>query len=107
MYLNPSSKADPAPEHRVRATLFENFLRVYFDCRTRNLNQHAVFTMLILFSTLTAKHRVCIKGHQNNLKTSEIIPRRDRAPPGSKINGSATDLYISNDVKPVILVKSK
>ena len=93
MYLNPSSKADPAPEHRVRATLFENFLRVYFDCRTRNLNQHAVFTMLILFSTLTAKHRVCIKGHQNNLKTSEIIPRRDRAPPGSKINGSATDLY--------------
>ena len=26
------------------------------------------------------KHRICVKGHQNNLQTSKIIPRRDSAP---------------------------
>ena len=35
-----------------------------------------VFYLLISLQ----KHRVCVKGHQNNLQTSKIIPRRDRAP---------------------------
>ena len=37
------------------------------------------------------KHRVCVKGHQNNLQTSKSILRLDRAP-GFTIPGSATDI---------------
>ena len=36
------------------------------------------------------KHRVCVKGHQNNLQTSKIISCRDCAP-STEIPGSATD----------------
>ena len=67
-----SAKADPAPATPDRGPLFENF-----DCR------HAMFTMLILFSTLTGK--VCVKGHQLNYTAPG--PRS----PGSKISGSAID----------------
>ena len=53
-------------------------------------NQHAMFTMWIVFSTLITNWKsIGVKGHQNNLQTSKIITRLDRAP-GSKIPGSAT-----------------
>ena len=56
-------------------------------------SQHAMFTMCILFTTLTTKHRihVCVKGHQNNLQTSKIIPCRDHDS-NFEIPGSATVL---------------
>ena len=53
-------------------------------------NQHAMFTICILFSTLTPKAKGIVKVHQSNLQTSKIIPRRNHAP-GSEIPGSATD----------------
>ena len=71
------SKADPGlPAQWLRTTFFQNFFDfvfVKFDCITLiyfNCSQHAMFTICILCSTLTAKHqniaRVCVKGHQNN-----------------------------------------
>ena len=36
-----------------------------------------------MYFILYSHYRVCVKEHQNNLQTSKIIPRRDRAP-GSK-----------------------
>ena len=38
--------------------------------------QYVFYSLL----SLLQKHRVCVKGHQNNLQTSKIIPRRDRGP---------------------------
>ena len=73
-------------------TPFWNFSRVYFwkfwqhNMRKIYCNQHAMFTMCILFSTLTKKHRVCVKGHQNNLRTTKSART---ARPSSKIPGSA------------------
>ena len=68
-----SSSASPPP--------FEFFLKIYFfNTHKRYCNQHAVFTMYILFSTITDKARLCAKEHK--LKP---IPR-----PGSKIPGSTT-----------------
>ena len=55
------SKVDPALAHRVRALLFENFLRVYFwkillhNMHKLYCNQHEMFTKSILFSSLTTK----------------------------------------------------
>ena len=76
-------KADPAPAHRARASLYENVSGIIFekfDCRTR-IN-FIVITMQCLqcifyFLLSLQKHKVCVKGHQNNL------PRRDPPPPGS------------------------
>ena len=54
------------------------------------VNTHCVQgPICILFSTLTSKHRVCLKWHQNNRQTPKILPHRDRAP-GYEIPGSAT-----------------
>ena len=38
-------------------------------------SQYVFYSLLSL-----QKQRVCVKGHQNNLQTSKIIPRRGRAP---------------------------
>ena len=38
-------------------------------------------------------HSICVKGHQNNLQTSKIIPRRDSVP-DFLIPGSATEPYL-------------
>ena len=47
--------------------------------------------MYILFTTLTIKHLVYVKGHPNNPHTQRILPRRDYAP-NFEIPGSATGL---------------
>ena len=44
-----------------------------YDTQKLYCNQHAMFTICILFSTLTKKHRVCVKGHQSNLQTSDRV----------------------------------
>ena len=58
------------------------------DCITRinsNCSHHTMFTICTLFSTLTTKHRVCVKGASK--QTSNPI---GTAPPGFEIPGSAT-----------------
>ena len=47
-----------------------NFIVINMQCL-----QYVFYSLLSL-----QKHRVCVKGHENNLQTSKIIPRRDRAP---------------------------
>ena len=54
-----------------------------FDSKTRIniivINMQC--TQYVLYSLLSLqKQRVCVKGHQNNLQTLKIIPRRGRAP---------------------------
>ena len=81
-----TTKADPAPAHRARAPLFENFkgcifenfesiTRINFIVINMQCLQYVFYSLISL-----QKHRVCVKGHQNNLQTSNIIHRRDRAP---------------------------
>ena len=44
---------------------FFKFVFITFHCITRiyfNCSLHTMFTICILFSTLTTKHRVCVKG---------------------------------------------
>ena len=68
---------------------FENFdrrTRINFIVINMQCLQRVFYSHLSL-----QKHRVCVKGHQNNLQTSKSILRLDRAP-GSKIPGSATDI---------------
>ena len=81
-----TTKADPAPAHRARAPLFENFswcIFEIFDSKTRInfivINRQCLQYVLYSLRSLQ-KHRICVKGHQNNLQTSKIIPRRDSAP---------------------------
>ena len=93
-------KADPAPAHRARPNVWK-FLRVYVRVYfwkfrfhyTHQLycNQHAVFTICILFSTLTTKAKGMCKGASKQSPDLKIIP------PGSQIPGSANvySLYIS------------
>ena len=50
------SKADPAPAHQTRVPLFEIFKGLIFenfDTHKLYCNQHAMFTICTLFSTLT------------------------------------------------------
>ena len=57
-----------------------NFIVINMQCL-----QYVFYSLFSL-----QKHRVCLKGYQNNLQTSKTIPRRDRPPPpGSLIFGSA------------------
>ena len=64
-----------------RAPLFKiylGFIFVNFDCITRikfNYSYHTLFTIFISFSTLTKKHKVCVKGHQIKPQTPRILPR--------------------------------
>ena len=59
------AKADPGPAHR---RLFRNFWRVVFVnfnciiCIYFNCSHHTMFTIFTLFSTLTTKHRLRVKG---------------------------------------------
>ena len=77
-------KAHPVPEHRARAPLFDNFYGCIFenfDSKTRiNFIVSSMQCLQNLFYSLLSlqKHRVCVKGHQNNHQTSNFIPRRDR-----------------------------
>ena len=81
--MKPPLKADPAPARRARAPLF----KIFYGCIFGNFDfitriNFIVFTICILFITLTTKTKgICVKGHQKNLQTSKIIPRRDRSPP--------------------------
>ena len=71
---------------------FENFdrrTRINFIVINMQCLQRVFYSHLSL-----QKHRVCVKGHQNNLQTSKSILRLDRAP-GSKIPGSAFE-YTKN-----------
>ena len=85
MLLAMCTKADPAPARRAHTPCLK-FVQVYFwkfwlhNMHKLYCNQHEMFTICILFITFTTKHRVCVKRHQNNLQTSKIITRRDRAP---------------------------
>ena len=61
-YNNP--KADPGPALWARTSLFEiylGFIFVYFDFISRIL---IVAIIRYLSSTLTSKHRLCVKEHQ-------------------------------------------
>ena len=73
---------------------FDGITRIYFHCI-----QHAVFTISILSSTLTTKHRICVKGHQNILRPQEFY-RTGTAHPGFKIPGSATPMIFFKDLHP-------
>ena len=78
-----SVKADPAPTRRppplpLFKFIFE-FVFVTFDCITRiyfNCSHHKMFRICPLFSTLTTKHRVCVKGASK--QTSD--PKNSTAP---------------------------
>ena len=86
----PYSKADPASARRARAPLFEFFggpcfgkhvTRIYFNC-----SHHTMITICTLFSTLTTKHRVCVKGASKQSSS----PQNSSAPglrPGFTIPG--------------------
>ena len=85
LYTKGGNMADMhAPVWNFWGSVFVNF--------DFNSSQHAMFTICILFSTLTTKNTVCVKakGHQN--KSPD--PKNYTAPPGSEIPGSAT-VYIS------------
>ena len=95
-------KADPAPALRARAPLFEifwGFVFVNFDCITRNnINccRHTMLTICTLFSTLTTKHRVCVKGASKETSDPKnSTATGPRPPPGFEIPGSATDTPLS------------
>ena len=81
IYIYIYTKTDPAPAHRARAPRLKIF--EIFDSKTR-INFIVINMQCLLFvpySLLSLKkHRVCVKGHQNNFQTTKIIPRRDRAP---------------------------
>ena len=79
------AKADPAPARRAPPPIwnFWGFVFVHFGCITRNnINccRHTMLTICTLFSTLTTKHRVCVKGASKETSAPRILPRRDRAP---------------------------
>ena len=87
-FLGPKSldnylgKADPV-------CMFEKFDSI---TRIKSFVLNMKCFQYVLYSVFSLqKHRVCVNGHQNNLQTSKIIPRRDRAP-GSSIPWSATAL---------------
>ena len=70
--------------------IFDWLKHIIFSC-----SQNKMFTIFILYSTLTKKkHRVRVSVHQYNPQASRILPHRDRAP-GSEIPGSATDMQLS------------
>ena len=58
-----------------------------------------MFTICTLFSTLTTKHKVCVKGIKTNLRPQEVY-RAGTAPPGFEIPGSAS----AKDIIPVMLL---
>ena len=93
LHLQFYAKVDPAPAYRARAPPFEIFYRFIFEnfkCRTRiNFIVINMQCLRCVFYSLISlqKYMVCEEGHQNNIQTSSIIPRRDRntpPPPPSK-----------------------
>ena len=79
--------ADPAPfAGRAPPPLFD----IFYGCIFGNFDSLTSINLIVInmqclqyvFNSLLSlqEHRVCVKGHQNNLQTSKIIPRRDRAP---------------------------
>ena len=64
MIQNMCPKADPGPGLRMRAPLFKTCCFVFFkfDCVIRIYL--IMFTICILFTILTKKSRVFVKGHQ-------------------------------------------
>ena len=73
-------------QRRVHTPLFEFFngcifgnfysiTRINFFVIAMQCLQYVFYSLLSL-----QKHRVCMKGHQNNLQTSKSIARRDHAP---------------------------
>ena len=84
------SKADPGPARRARPPppRFKKIGKVVFvnfDCTTRtyfDFSQHTVFTISILFTTLTTKtYSKCEGASKQIFRPKNILPRRDRAPP--------------------------
>ena len=91
LHLQFYAKADPAPAHRARVPLFEIFhvfIFENFECRTRiNFIVINMQCLQCVFYSLISlqKYMICEKGHQINIQTSRIIPRRDRPPPPSRL----------------------
>ena len=82
-----TTKADPAPAHRARAPLFENFswcIFEIFDSKTRInfivINMQCLQYVLYSLRSLQ-KHRICVKGHQNNLQTYKNYTATGPRPP--------------------------
>ena len=76
-FLGPKSldnylgKADPV----CMFEKFDSITRIKSFVINMQCFQYVLYSLFSL-----QKHRVCVNGHQNNLQTSKIIPRRDRAP---------------------------
>ena len=76
-FLGPKSldnylgKADPV----CMFEKFDSITRIKSFVLNMQCFQYVLYSLFSL-----QKHRVCVNGHQNNLQTSKIIPRRDRAP---------------------------
>ena len=72
-----------APDARPRVW---KILRVFFlNCWIQNTHQlycyqHAMFTIWFNSLLLLQKHKVCVKGHQNNLQNPKTTARLDRPP---------------------------
>ena len=69
------SKADPELAHWASAPLLENFKGCIFEnyesiTRTNFIEINMQCLQYLFYSLLSLqKHRVCVKGHQNNLQT--------------------------------------
>ena len=68
-----------------RAPRVWKFLRVFFYFESIIRINFIVINMQCLlyafnYLLLLQKHKVCVKGHQNNLQNPKTIPRLDRAP---------------------------
>ena len=73
--------------------LFWKVICVNFDCTTRtyfDFSQHTMFTISILFTTLTTKTYGKCEGASKQTPDVRIFYRARIAPPGFEIPGSAT-----------------
>ena len=62
--------------------IFQGFVFVNFDCITRiyfNCIHHTMFTICTQFSTLTTKHKVCVKG-----ASKQISDAKNSTAPGTR-----------------------
>ena len=80
VYFNKGGSSTSATGAPPPFVIFLEIVFVKFDCITRiyiNYSRHTMFLICTLFSTLTTKHRVCMKGASKQTSDPRILPRRD------------------------------